>query len=148
MTDEQQVTEQEQPKPTEGKPVRSRWGPHRKVKPETFDRVEYLLTFGRNLRRWREKRKLPKTKLALAIGVSARTLTFVESRHPRAIRHHIIEKCAMALGVQPAILMLDADSLRGLMAHLLEIHEMEDVLLALSQAIAERRGCAVVPPAL
>ena len=58
------------------------------------------------------------------------------------------EKCAIALGVPAPILMLDTEDLAALMVHLLEVHEVEDVLLAISQAIAERRGCATVPPAL
>lgn len=143
MTDEQQTT----PAP-EAKTKRTLFGDWRKNPAQTFERVDYLLVFGRNLREWRKKKKLSRAKLAKMIGCADVTLRFVESPEPRAIRHHLLAKCALALGVPAPILMLDTNDLQSLMMHLTAIHEVEDVLLALSQAIAERRGCVTVPPAL
>ena len=147
MTDEQQAPAAEA-EPKAKKPLKPLYGAWRKEQPKHFERVGYLLVFGRNLRRWREKKRLSRAKLAKQIGCADCTLKFVESPEPRAIRHHLIEKCAIALGVPAPILMLDTEDLAALMVHLLEVHEVEDVLLAISQAIAERRGCATVPPAL
>ena len=146
MSDEQQAPDPEQTAPTE-KPRHPRWANRRK-EPASFERVDYLLVFGKNLREWRARKGYSRRKLARAIGCAHRTLEFVESPYPRAIRHHLIEKCANALGVPAPILMLDTSDMTALMGHLIGVHEVEDVLLALSKAIAERRGCAVEPPAL
>lgn len=149
MVDEQQIQggpdQAQDPAPKTKRPLFGDW---RKEPLKSFERVDYLLVFGRNLRRWREKKKLSRSKLSKQIGCADVTLKFVESPEPRAIRHHLLAKCGRALGIPAPILMLDTDDLPALMGHLLEIHDVENVLLALSKAITERRGCATVPPAL
>lgn len=116
--------------------------------PGTFERPKYLLMLGRNLRRWRQQRKVTMKALAKAVGCNARTILFVESPEPRAIRHYLIARVAEATGVPAPILMLDQDDLTTLCEHLVEIHGEKALFLAVSKAIMQRDACTSAPPAV